>query len=214
MTLYQCSLYVNVCVSACVCVAGLGWRLQEQPWSNWRGPHLWGTEKERHRVSNGRPGCVVSHPQTTEGERKEIHLLIEKWTELQGVTFWLPPLFIPTLWKTLVVSIFVESTVGKFISAPSVLILNITQPHKLYFFFHSYFHFRAEQTDLSFLSIFPSFVHQCNCALSRNRKELPQSVKELLVKASFRDRFKHSRVSVVKFVVSFSPQFCHPSYFF
>lgn len=43
-----------------------------------------------------------------------------------------------------------------------------------------------------FPSIFPpSFVCQCNCTSSRNRKELRQSVKEPVVKASFRQSFSH-----------------------
>lgn len=48
-----------------------------------------------------------------------------------------------------------------------------------------------------FPSIFPSFVHLCNCTLSRNRKELPQSVKEPVVKVSFRRPLEYSGVWVV-----------------
>lgn len=78
-------------------------------------------------------------------------LLIKKWTKL---TFWSSLLSLPTLWKTPVGAISVASTVSEVISAPSVLILYITQPPKL-FFFHSHFHFQAEQTVLSFLPFFP-----------------------------------------------------------
>lgn len=54
-----------------------------------------------------------------------------------------------------------------------------------------HFHFQAEQTLLSFLPFFPSFVCQCNCTSSRNRKELRQSVKKPAVKTSLRQSFSH-----------------------
>lgn len=57
-------------------------------------------------------------------------------------------------------------------------------------------------------SIFPSFVHQCNCTLSRNRKELPQPVREPVVKASFRRPLK----MLGKFVELFTPHWYHPGY--
>ena len=59
-------------------------------------------------------------------------------------------------------------------------------------------------------SIFPSFVHQCNCTLSRNRKELPQSVRKPVVKASFRSPLK----MLGKFAELFTPQWYHPGYLF
>lgn len=53
-------------------------------------------------------------------------------------------------------SISVASTVGEVISGPSALILYINQPPKrIFLFFHSHFHFQAEQTVLSFLPFFP-----------------------------------------------------------
>lgn len=70
-------------------------------------------------------------------------------------------------------------TVGAFISA--------SHPNCLF-----HFHFQTEQTVPSLLPFFPSFVRQCNCTTSKNRKELPQSVKELLVKTSFRGPFSQT----------------------
>lgn len=52
---------------------------------------------------------------------------------------------------------------------------------------------QSKESSLS-LHFPPSFVCQRNCTSSRNRKELQQSVKEPVVKASF-----------------FTPQWCHPS---
>lgn len=70
------------------CVAGLGRCLQEQPWSHWGGPHLRGTEEERHRVPNGRSGCIVPHPHTTEGKERNtsanIHVCM--WAIIHTVT--------------------------------------------------------------------------------------------------------------------------------
>lgn len=75
-----------------------------------------------------------------------------------------------------------------------------SHPNTIFFLYpsHSKLSFPSRTNSPFFLSFFlslhpffPSFIRQCNCPLSRNRKELPQTVKEPVVKVSFRRQFKH-----------------------
>lgn len=86
-------------------------------------------------------------------------------------------ILLPTLWMIL------------FLWSPfcSVCANTFSQPTPQTIFSSLPLLFQGRTNSPFFPSIFPSFVHQCNCSLSRNRKELPRSVKELVVSVSIRN---------------------------